>query len=89
MKYNLYGTQWNDRTSNEDGYFNAVAFCGDKIIASYLGGKRFSEGQGEPKINYPKNNSKRLIKFQPQPGRIIVLSLTPIVIFGPENGGNI
>ena len=39
---------------SEDGYFNAVAFCGDKIIASYLGGKRFSEGQGEPKVNYPK-----------------------------------
>lgn len=54
LKCNLYGTQWNDRTSNEDGYFNAVAFCGDKIIASYLGGKRFSEGQEEPKVNYPK-----------------------------------
>lgn len=48
---NLYGAKWDNKTSNVNEYYTDVVFCDNKIIASYLGGKRMSEK--ENRANYP------------------------------------
>ncbi|MDR0371012.1 MAG: 6-bladed beta-propeller, partial [Prevotellaceae bacterium] len=39
FQYNVYGSGWNDKTTNKFGYYENVVFCKDKIIASYGKGK--------------------------------------------------
>lgn len=53
LKWNVYGRKWNNKTSNEDLYFRNIAFCGDKIVASYTGGRRLSQTPQGMQVNYP------------------------------------
>jgi len=39
LKYNIYGKYWNRQDGQKYTYYNAVAFCNDKIIALYADGK--------------------------------------------------
>ncbi len=43
LKYNIYGPAWDTQVSNKKRHYGGVAFCGDKIIASYYGGDNFTE----------------------------------------------
>lgn len=46
LKYNIYGKKWNDKVTNEFGYYENVIFCDNKIIASYSNGKnRYSNSE--------------------------------------------
>ena len=51
LMYNLYGANWDNKTSNVNEYYTDVVFCDNKIVASYLGGRRMSEK--ENRVNYP------------------------------------
>jgi len=42
LKYNIYGKNWNNRTSNSIKHYGKVIFVDDKILAAYSGGKNFS-----------------------------------------------
>lgn len=53
LKYNLYGTKWDNRKSNHESYFEQVAFCKDKIIASYWGDTRIYNRNGEQRTHNP------------------------------------
>lgn len=39
LKYNIYGSNWDNKKSNKIHYFDDVEFCNDKIVASYSGGE--------------------------------------------------
>ncbi len=42
LKHVVYGSKWDNTTTNVDGYFNKeIMICGDKIISTYLGRNRF------------------------------------------------
>jgi hypothetical protein len=44
--YNIYGRKWDNRTTNQFGYYEKIAFCNDKIVASYSDGKnRYSNSE--------------------------------------------
>lgn len=43
LKCNIYGPAWDKTESNKIHHYGSVAFCGDKIVASYSGGDNFSE----------------------------------------------
>jgi hypothetical protein len=43
LKYNIYGQNYNRIKSNKVYHYGKVAFCNDRIIASYSGGKNFTE----------------------------------------------
>lgn len=46
LKHNVYFTKnWDTKTSNRIGYFKDVAFCKDKIVASYMKRDYFNEGE--------------------------------------------
>ena len=53
LKCNAYGKQWNDLTSNADQYFDEAVFCGDKVVASYLGRAQFYEQDGQTRVYRP------------------------------------
>lgn len=53
LKYNLYGEHWNTKTSNDYRYYKDILFCKNRIVASYLGGKRLTKDNGEITSNYP------------------------------------
>ena len=53
LKYNLYGKNWDNRKSNKEAYFDQVAFCKDKIIASYWGDRRMYNRDGGQHVHYP------------------------------------
>lgn len=42
LKYNIYGPNWDSQPSNKLYHYSKVAFCNDKIVASYSGGINFS-----------------------------------------------
>lgn len=42
LQCNIYGKNWDKRTSNEIHHFGDVVFCGDKILASYSGGNNLT-----------------------------------------------
>lgn len=42
LKYNIYGQNWDDKKSNKTFHYGSVAFCNDKIFASYAGKDNFS-----------------------------------------------
>lgn len=43
LKYNVYGSHWDNRTSNDMIYYGAVVICKDRIVASYAGGENWSD----------------------------------------------
>ena len=43
LKYNIYGPDWDDKTSNDVVYYDAVVICKDKIVAAYAGGRNWSD----------------------------------------------
>ena len=43
LKYNIYGPDWDDKTSNDMVYYDAVVICKDKIVAAYAGGRNWSD----------------------------------------------
>lgn len=43
LKYNIYGPYWDDKTSNDMVYYDAVVICKDKIVAAYAGGRNWSD----------------------------------------------
>lgn len=43
LKGNIYGPAWDEKESNKIHHYGSVAFCGDKIVASYSGGDNFSQ----------------------------------------------
>lgn len=49
LRYNIYGKEYNTKVSDEKFYYGGIAFCGDRIIASYSGQNTFSQN----KVNYP------------------------------------
>ncbi|WP_455672704.1 6-bladed beta-propeller [Phocaeicola sp.] len=85
LKCNLYGGNWSDKTSNRNRYFRNVAFCDDKIIASYLGGERLSGQQGGQKVNYPTD----LVVFDLDGNYLATLGVGyPIITFCYDKGHN-
>jgi hypothetical protein len=53
LKYNIYGERIKSRPTNKTLYYNGIAFCKDKIIASYSGGDSFSKDENGIRSNYP------------------------------------
>lgn len=49
----MYGEHWNTKTSNDYRYYKDILFCKNRIVASYLGGKRLTKDNGEITSNYP------------------------------------
>lgn len=43
LKYNIYGSKWNNKTSNKILYYDDVVICNNKIIVSYSGRNNFSD----------------------------------------------
>ena len=43
LKYNIYGPYWDDKTSNDMVYYDAVVICKDKIVAAYAGGRNWGD----------------------------------------------
>jgi hypothetical protein len=44
--YNIYGRKWDNRTTNQYGYYEKIAFCNEHIVASYSDGKnRYSNSE--------------------------------------------
>lgn len=43
LKYMLYGKKWDNRESNNNGYYSDITFCKDKLIMDYLGDVRLKE----------------------------------------------
>lgn len=85
LKYNLYGDNWNNENSNRNRYFRDVAFCGDKIIASYLGSERLSKEEKQTKVNYPT----KLLVFDLNGNYIATLETEyPVIIFCYDNDNN-
>lgn len=85
FKCNIYGSKWDNSTSNINGYYENIQFCKDKIIASYLGGKRIylDENGGQHAI-YP---TKFLI-FDKEGHYIQTLETrhpTTVFCYDPEN----
>lgn len=39
LKYNVYGKQWDNKTSNAKRYFGDVVICNNRILASYSAGR--------------------------------------------------
>ena len=85
LKYNLYGRRWNARTSNDNRYFRNVAFCGDRIVVSYLGDTRLSEQQRSIRVNYPT----KLLVFDLEGNHLSTLETErPIITFCFDQGNN-
>ena len=86
LKYNLYGAKRNDRNSNENGYFEGtVIFCGNKIVANYLGGRRLVETKSGLKANYPE----KLLIFDLEGNHLSTLDLKyPILSFCYDEDNN-
>ena len=53
LKHNIYGTKWDNKTSNEFCYYRKVVFCKNKILASYSEGKH----------NFSNSEEKHPTKF--------------------------
>lgn len=82
LKYNLYGTNWNNNNTNKDRYFRNIAFCNNKIIASYLGGNRVEDNN---KVNYPT----KFIIFDLEGNHISTLETEyPIITFCYDKDNN-
>lgn len=47
LKYNIYGSDWDDRTSNDMIYYGDVVICSDRILVAYAGGRNW-EDEGYP-----------------------------------------
>lgn len=45
LKYNIYGSDWDNRKSNRTLYYADILFCGDKILVSYSGEDTFIKNQ--------------------------------------------
>jgi hypothetical protein len=43
LKYNIYGRNYNSIRSNKIHHYGTVAFCNDRIVASYSGKENFSD----------------------------------------------
>ena len=43
LKYNIYGPYWDDKTSNDMVYYDAVVICKDRIVAAYAGGRNWDD----------------------------------------------
>jgi hypothetical protein len=52
LKYNIYGSKWDTFVTFRTLYYNAVAICGDKIVALYSGEKHYGEAEGGG-VSYP------------------------------------
>jgi hypothetical protein len=39
LKYNIYGSKWDSKTSNRKAYYRSILFCKDKILVLYANGK--------------------------------------------------
>ncbi len=51
LKHVVYGSKWDNTTSNVNGYYEGdMMICGDKIISVYLSDRRFDKAK---KANYP------------------------------------
>lgn len=50
LKCNVYGNNWNSRDESQLQHFGKVVFRGDKIIASYSGENRLTEGYYPTKL---------------------------------------
>ena len=50
LKYNIYGRSWDNRRSNEIYHYGKVIFVEDKILASYSGGRNFSDDERPTKF---------------------------------------
>ena len=48
LKYNVYGSKWNNKTSNKQNYYSSVIFAKDKIVASYSDGRDNFGKQSRP-----------------------------------------
>lgn len=85
LKYNLYGDSWTNENSNKNRYFRDIAFCGNKIIASYLGGDRLSQQEKQIKVNYPT----KLILFDLDGNYLVTLETGyPIITFCYDKDNN-
>jgi hypothetical protein len=51
LKYNIYGRNYNSIRSNKVYHYGKVAFCNDRIIASYSGGENFTEESDPTKFH--------------------------------------
>lgn len=60
LKYNIYGSNWNNRKSNKISYYGNVAFCGDKIWVTYSGEDTFSK---DPNGRIKSNNPTMFLVF--------------------------
>lgn len=82
LKYSLYGANWNNNNTNKDRYFRDIAFCNNKIIASYLGGNRIEDNN---KVNYPT----KFIIFDLEGNHISTLETEyPIITFCYDKDNN-
>lgn len=82
LKYSLYGTNWNNKNTNEDRYFRDVYFCNKHIIASYLGDNRI---EGNNKVNYPT----KFIVFDLEGNHVSTLETGyPIITFCCDEDNN-
>ncbi len=78
LKYNIYGKNWNDENSSQNLFFWNIAFCKDKIVASYLGGENISKRKDGPKANYPA----QLLIFNLEGDYLVTLNVGyPIMTF--------
>ncbi len=85
LKYNIYGKNWNDENSNRNLFFGNIAFCKDKIVASYLGGENISKRNGGPKANYPT----QLLIFNLEGDYLVTLNVEyPIMTFCYDENNN-
>ena len=48
LKCNVYGSKWNNKTSNKQNYYGSVIFAKDKIVASYSDGRDNFGKQSRP-----------------------------------------
>ncbi len=47
LKCNIYGPNWDNRTTNKVSYYGTVRFCGDKIFVLYSGEDTFYEDKNK------------------------------------------
>jgi hypothetical protein len=50
LKYNIYGLNWDSRQSRQTYHYGNVVFVKDKILASYSGGRNFSDDERPTKF---------------------------------------
>lgn len=85
LKYDIYGKDWNDENTNRNLYFNQVAICKDKIVASYWGGMNIVKNDQEVKANDPT----KLILFNLEGDYLVTLKIGyPITAFCYDESNN-